>query len=101
MTGQQLMMLILILIMIRSLPQTNYYYRVMAYSVYIKSNYSAVVNATTQAAGTPAAPSEFTASVLSSSSIRLTWTDNSNNETGFILEYSTNNSTGVNLPAQI
>ncbi len=28
----------------------------------------------------------MTASVLSSSSIRLTWTDNSNNETGFRIE---------------
>jgi hypothetical protein len=72
-------------------PQTNYYYRVMAYSGNIKSNYSAIVNATTQAIGTPAAPSGFTASVLSSSSIRLTWIDNSNNETGFILEYSIDN----------
>jgi len=78
-------------------PQTNYFYRVMAYSGNIKSNYSAVVNATTQAIGTPAAPSGFTAAVLSSSSIRLTWTDNSNNETGFILEYSTGNSNWTQL----
>lgn len=36
--------------------------------------------------GTPAAPSGLTASVLSSSEVELNWQDNSNNETGFIVE---------------
>ncbi|MBI2060910.1 MAG: carboxypeptidase regulatory-like domain-containing protein [Nitrospirae bacterium] len=34
----------------------------------------------------PAAPSNLTATAISSSSIRLNWTDNSTNETGFIIE---------------
>ena len=37
------------------------------------------------------APSNLTATTLSSSSIRLTWSDNSNNETGFRIERSVNN----------
>lgn len=36
------------------------------------------------------APSAFKATVVSSSSIRLDWSDNSNNETGFIVERSPN-----------
>lgn len=38
---------------------------------------------------TPLAPANFTASVVSSSVIALTWTDRANNETSFILEIST------------
>ena len=38
----------------------------------------------------PAAPSLLAASALSSSSIRLTWTDNSDNETGFKIQRSPN-----------
>ena len=41
----------------------------------------------------PAAPSGLTASGVSSSSIRLTWTDNSNNETGFKIQRSLDGST--------
>jgi hypothetical protein len=42
----------------------------------------------------PAAPSALTASVVSTSQINLTWTDNSSSETGFKLERSTDGSTG-------
>ena len=50
----------------------------------------------------PAAPSGLAASAASSSQINLTWTDNSNNETSFILERSTDNVTftQVATPAQ-
>lgn len=40
------------------------------------------------------APTNLMASVLSSSSIRLTWIDNSNNETGFKIERSTSETSG-------
>jgi hypothetical protein len=36
--------------------------------------------------GLPAAPSALTASRLSPSSVRLSWTDNAGNETGFRIE---------------
>jgi acid phosphatase type 7 len=39
----------------------------------------------------PAAPGGLTATAASSSAINLTWTDNSNNETGFDIERSTDN----------
>jgi hypothetical protein len=45
----------------------------------------------------PAAPSNLTATILSSTSIRLNWTDNANNETGFRIEISTNGGTSYSL----
>lgn len=42
----------------------------------------------------PTAPSGLSATATSSSSISLTWTDNSDNETGFEMERSANGSTG-------
>ena len=51
------------------------------------SAYSNTASATTQAAQTvPAAPSNLTATAVSTSQINLSWTDNSNNETGFKIE---------------
>ncbi|NDD63326.1 MAG: hypothetical protein EBZ36_05020, partial [Acidobacteria bacterium] len=66
-------------------PETNYVYYVTAVNVAGESPNSNESSATTLAIGSnvPAAPSSLVASVVSSSQIRLTWTDNSNNETGF------------------
>ena len=63
---------------------TKYYYRVRAYNTLVNSGYTSEKNATTLS-NLPLAPSGLTASVVSSSKITLAWTDNSNNQTGFII----------------
>ena len=66
---------------------TTYSYRVRATNAGGDSAYSNTASATTQAAQTvPAAPSNLTATTVSISQINLSWTDNSNNETGFKIE---------------
>jgi serine protease len=66
---------------------TSYSYRVRATNAGGDSNYSNTATATTQAAATtPAAPSGLTAVAASRTQINLTWTDNSNNETGFQIQ---------------
>jgi subtilisin family serine protease len=66
---------------------TTYHYRVQAYGPALQSPYSNVESATTQHA--PAAPSNLTATAVSSSKITLAWTDNATNEVGFKIERST------------
>lgn len=66
---------------------TRYYYRVRAYNTAGNSNYS---NETSAVTGTvPAAPADLAATTVSSSKIKLTWDDNSNNEEGFKIERRT------------
>jgi hypothetical protein len=67
-------------------PNTTYSYRVRATGPGGYSGYSNSANGTTLAANTkPAAPTNLTAHNITDSSVYLTWTDNSNNETGFHL----------------
>ena len=68
---------------------TTYQYRVRAYNSGGNSAYSNVASATTSATP-PAAPANLTAIALSSSEIKLNWTDNSNNEGGFQVERCNN-----------
>jgi fibronectin type 3 domain-containing protein len=70
------------------LANTQYYYRVRATNAAGASAYSAEASATTLPFP-PAAPSALAATAESSSSIRLNWTDNANNETGFKIERKT------------
>ncbi len=63
---------------------TNYYYRVRAYNAGGDSSYSGTASATTVIC----APSGLGATTASVSQINLSWTDNSNNETGFKIERS-------------
>ena len=65
---------------------TVYYYRVRSYNSSGDSAYSNTANATTP--GPPAAPSNLTATPVSSSQINLAWTDNGGNENGFKIERS-------------
>jgi hypothetical protein len=71
----------------------TYYYRIKAYNGVGDSSYSNVANATTLAqAMPPTAPSSLVATVASSTQINLSWVDNSNNEDGFAIERSLDNS---------
>ena len=68
----------------------TYYYRVRAYNAGGNSGYSNPAWATTPSAVLPpTAPSNLTASGFSRTQVRLTWTDNSGNESGFAIERST------------
>lgn len=69
-----------------ALHNTEYYYRVNAYGAGAYSPYSNDANATTL---TLKAPSNLTATALSPSQIKLTWTDNSLDETRFYIERKT------------
>jgi hypothetical protein len=74
----------------------KYYYRVRAVNSAGYSAYSNTASATTNAATTvskPAAPSSLILSVISSSQINLSWTDNSSVESGFKIERSTDGTT--------
>src|SRR5207237_1362107 len=67
---------------------TKYYYVATASNAGGESGASNKVNATPLAP--PAAPTGLVATAASQTTIRLTWTDNSSNETGFKIERSTN-----------
>ena len=67
---------------------TAYYYVVRAINSAGSSALSAQASATT-AVGAPTAPSGLAATTVSASQINLSWTDNSNNETSFVVARST------------
>jgi transcriptional regulator CtsR len=70
--------------------KTLYYWRANdTNSLGSSSAWSAVWLFVTAAGPPPAAPSNLTATVVSSSQINLSWQDNSNNETGFAVERKT------------
>jgi hypothetical protein len=66
----------------------TYYYRVCAFNAGGNSGYSNTANATTLSGPTvPFAPTDLTAQTISDTEINLSWTDNSDNEEGFKIEY--------------
>ena len=71
---------------------TRYHYRVRAVNGAGPTPYSNVASAVTQLPAQPAAPSNLTATVLSASQVRLNWRDNSDIETEYRIERSTNGS---------
>jgi titin len=74
---------------------TAYQFRVRAYNYGGDSSYSNIAGATTPVgtAQLPAAPSGLTAAVISTRRVNLHWYDNSNNESAFVIQRS---SDGVN-----
>ena len=58
-----------------------------------------VVNLTSAAGAVPAAPAGLAAVVMSATQVRLSWTDNSTNETGFVVERSVNGAAFASLSA--
>lgn len=76
-------------------PATTYYYRVRAIDGTYYSTYTS--EATTTTLAVPAAPTGLSTSPASSTSINLTWTDASSNETGFQIERSLTTGTGFSV----
>jgi hypothetical protein len=72
---------------------TTYYYRVQAYNSGGSSAFSNIASATTPVTSV-AAPSNLSATAISGSQIRLAWTQNSSNETGFAIERSLSSGSG-------
>jgi titin len=66
-------------------PLTEYFYRVRASNFGGYSEYSNEARATTRN-NPPAAPSNLTAATISQHQIDLAWTDNNNDEKGFVIE---------------
>ena len=73
-------------------PATRYYYRVRATNVGGDSNYSNTDNTTTLPLP-PAPPSAVSFSNITQTTVTVRWQDNSNNETGFKVERSTDSAT--------
>ena len=75
----------------------SYFYRVRSYNSVGTSDYSMIGRATpvptVSPEPLPAAPTALTATAVSASQVNVAWTDNANNEAGFILERSTDNAT--------
>lgn len=72
-------------------PDTEYFYRIRAFNSVSQSAFSNIASATTQSGQVlaPDAPTTLTAAAASESAIELNWSDNSDNEDGFIIERST------------
>ena len=71
---------------------TAYQFRVRATASGVTSNWTSAASATTQTPTPPTAPDGLTATAVSAFQINLSWSDNSNNETGFLVERSTDGS---------
>jgi FtsP/CotA-like multicopper oxidase with cupredoxin domain len=74
-------------------PHGTYYYRVRAISGIGNSAYTPTVSAAT-AGWLPATPTGLTVGTVTRTSVRVSWTDNSTNESGFYVQRSTKGTAG-------
>jgi len=75
-------------------PETRYWFRVRAIGAESDSAWSNVADATTLSdILVPAAPTDLEATVDGTTLIQLTWTDNADNETGYVVERSEDGAT--------
>ena len=81
-------------------PSTKYWYRVRASGAVASSGYTNEATATTLS-GIPVAPTALTATASSTTVIALAWTDNSTDETGFLVERAPDNAGVAGTYAQI
>lgn len=77
-------------------PATTYHYRVSAFNNNGDSGFSNAANATTNSIP-PYAPSNLLATATAPTQIKLSWSDNATNETGYKVERSPNNSTWAQI----
>ncbi len=77
-----------------ALPVTTYWYRVFAYNSAGDSPASNVVSVITPP-DPPAAPGNLAGVANNPRRVTLTWTDNANNETGFVVERATGSGAGL------
>ncbi len=89
--------------------KTVYYYRVYASNIVgdtvtpgfptktVNSDYSNAASSAPIQVDPPAAPSNVTAALTTGPQVIVTWKDNANNETGYIIEMSTNSNFTANL----
>ncbi|MFN8595077.1 MAG: multicopper oxidase domain-containing protein [Anaerolineae bacterium] len=75
---------------------TTYRYRIVAFNI-AGSATSNIRTVVTPSGPKPAAPTALTAAMMSGTQARLTWTDNSTIETGFVVERSVNGGAYTNL----
>jgi hypothetical protein len=68
------------------LPNTTYYYKVLAFNADGSSDFSEVFSLTTLSI--PLAPSNISSASITKNSAIIRWSDNSNNENGFDIYYS-------------
>lgn len=78
---------------------TSYYYRVFAVATFGESPASATAMGTTEALAIPAAPTSVSAAKLAKNKMKVTWTDNATNESGFNIQRSTDGKTWKQIGA--
>ncbi|OIO20384.1 MAG: hypothetical protein CO029_02470 [Candidatus Magasanikbacteria bacterium CG_4_9_14_0_2_um_filter_41_10] len=75
---------------------TVYSFQTQTGDVYSQDgSFSSVTSTITDNHATPSAPTSFATSTITSTTIAMTWTDASNNETGFLLDYTSSTFPGV------
>ncbi|HVI48684.1 MAG TPA: fibronectin type III domain-containing protein, partial [Chitinophaga sp.] len=81
---------------------TTYYYKIRAIGTYGESAYTSTANATTAAKPLPpATPANLVTTAVSTQIVKLTWTDNATNETGYEVHRSLADSLHFNVIASL